>query len=203
MHETGAHDFILDNAERLIKLTALCVISSRMAAGLDQILDATPRRDDWHQAVIGLRDDSVLMAVIRAYSLLDKEPNKVSFQAIYRSLETVAVQADLLNVLEERFGYDVFENRPGLIEEFLRTYREINWDVHGRLMHLRNLGIAHLTLSKVRKSLTFDELNTLIDILSRLAAMLQHLCQTQTAFRADDLDEYRELAKKAIRSAGR
>jgi hypothetical protein len=143
------------------------------------------------------------MAVIRAYSLLDKDHTKVSFQAVYRGLEVEEVQADLLRLLEERFGDDVFENRSGLIEEFLRTYREINWDVHARLMHLRNLGVVHLTPAKVWKSLTFDELNTLIGILSRLAVTLPQLCQAQTAFHADALDEYRDLAKKAIRSAGR
>jgi hypothetical protein len=195
-------DFILDNSRRLVNLTALCVISSRLALGLDQALEATPtnRRDDWHQAVIGFRDDSVLMAVIRACSLLDSDPNKVSFQAIYRGLQDNGVQAKLFHALEDRFGDDLFLDRPKLTEEFLRTYREINWDIHGRLMHLRNLGIAHLTPSKVRRSITFDELNTIVSIVSRLAATLQHLCQTNTAFHSVDLDEYQNLAKKAIRT---
>jgi hypothetical protein len=36
----------------------------------------------------------------------------------------------------------------------------------------------------------------MVKIMSRLTANLQHLCQTQTAFRPDIVDEYRELARK-------
>jgi hypothetical protein len=48
-------------------------------------------------------------------------------------------------------------------------------------------------------SVTLGELRALITIISRLAATLQHLCQVQSAFRSDMLDEYRELAKRTIK----
>ena len=63
--------------------------------------------------------------------------------------------------------------------------------MHGRLVHLRNRGIAHLTPEEMKNSVTMSELRTLVEIVSRLTATLQHLCQSQ-------IDEYRDLAKKVI-----
>ena len=65
-------------------------------------------------------------------------------------------------------------------------------------MHLRNRGIAHLAPEDMTKSITLDELRTMVEIVSRLTTNLQHLCQTQTAFRPDMLNEYRELARKTM-----
>jgi hypothetical protein len=42
------------------------------------------------------------------------------------------------------------------------------------------------------------ELRTLVEIVSGLTAILQHLCQSQMAFNAYMLEEYRDLAKKVI-----
>ena len=81
---------------------------------------------------------------------------------------------------------------------YTRTDRRIPTDlskdrleVHGRLVHLRNRGIAHLTPEEMKNSVTMSELRTLVEIVSRLTATLQHLCQSQ-------IDEYRDLAKKVI-----
>ena len=70
--------------------------------------------------------------------------------------------------------------------------------MHGRLVHLRNRGIAHLTPEEMKESVTMSELRTLVVIVGRRTATLQHLCQTQTAFRRDILDEYRETARKTM-----
>jgi hypothetical protein len=124
----------------------------------------------------------------------------VSFQAIHRLLKDPAVVASLLQALEDRHGWDVLPpSRTELIEEFRQTYNEIDWKVHGRLVHFRNQGIAHLTPEEMRKSVTMAELRTLVEIVSRLAATLQHLCQTPTAFHADLLEEYRDHARRAMK----
>jgi len=59
-----------------------------------------------------------------------------------------------------------------------------------------------MTLEQMEKSVSIPELRTLVEIVSRLTATLQQLCQTQTAFHADYLEEYRNLAKKAVRLTG-
>jgi hypothetical protein len=60
---------------------------------------------------------------------------------------------------------------------------------------LQKLGIAHLTIQKMSKSITFDELRKLVSIISRLTAAVQQLCHTQTAFREWMLEDYREIAR--------
>jgi hypothetical protein len=104
-----------------------------------------------------------------------------------------------LLALEGRRGPDVFEpSRTALIEEWRKIYGEIDWNVHGRLVHLRNRGIAHLTPEEMTKSVTMAEIRMLVGIVSRLTATLQHLCQTATAFRIDISDEYRKMARKTM-----
>jgi hypothetical protein len=51
------------------------------------------------------------------------------------------------------------------------------------------------------KSVTMAEIRTLVGIVSRLTATLQHLCQTETAFRTDISDEYRKLARETMMRA--
>jgi hypothetical protein len=85
-----------------------------------------------------------------------------------------------------------------LIASFLEAYSEIDWEVHGRLTHFRNLGIAHLTIAKMSKSITFEELRTFVSIISRLTLAIQQLRHTPTAFREWMLDDYRDIARKAI-----
>jgi hypothetical protein len=123
----------------------------------------------------------------------------LSFQAVNRLLKDPDVVAALLLALESRRGPDVFEpSRTALIEEWCEIYGKIDWNVHGRLVHLRNRGIAHLTPEEMTKSVTMAEIRTLVEIVSRLTATLQHLCQTETAFRIDLSDEYRKMARKTM-----
>jgi hypothetical protein len=79
-------------------------------------------------------------------------------------------------------------------------YSKIDWGTHGRLTHLRNRGIAHLTPEEMEKSVTIEELRSLVAIISRLATTLRDLCQSQFAFHADMLEEYRDLARRAIKT---
>jgi len=194
-------EFILENADRLLTVTFRCLMSFGLADGLNDRLLATPadRRDDWHQAVVGFHRDTVLMAALRAAILLDANDRAVSFQTVYHRLKKPDVQAGLLQALEERHGHDVIPPlRTELIEEFRETYNKIDWNAHGRLKSFRNHGIAHLTPEKMFNSVTFSEMRTLVEVISHLAVTLRNLCQSQFALHADMLEEYRDLAKKAI-----
>ena len=192
-------EFILDNTDRLITVTVRCVISFGLADGLNDRLLATPadRRDDWHQAVAGFHRDTLLMAALRAAILLDADDSVVSFQAVYHRLKTPSVKAGLLQALEDRHGSDdIPPSRAELIEEFRQTYNKIDWKAHGRLKHSRNRGIAHLTPEKMLKAVTLDELRTLVAIINHLATTLRDLCQSQFAFHADMLEEYRRRRRR-------
>ncbi|XSC46733.1 hypothetical protein ACF1BQ_014045 [Bradyrhizobium sp. RDT10] len=140
-----------------------------------------------------------MMAALRVSILLDRDDRMVSFQAVHRLLKDPKVVTGLLQTLEDRHGSDVLPpSRTELIEEFQQTYQKIDWKVHGRLVHLRNRGIAHLTPEEMKKSVTMSELRTLVEIVSRLTAILQHLCHSQMAFNAHMLEDYQVLAKRVI-----
>lgn len=197
MSDPGA-EFILAHAHRLVTVATRCVFSFGAADGLnDLLLTSDDPHGDWRQPVSVLHRDGLMMAALRVSILLDRDD--LSFQAVHRLLKDPGVVAALLLALEDRHGPDVYE--PSLtetIEEFRKIYSEIDWKIHGRLVHLRNLGIAHLTPEDMTKSVTIDELRTMVEIVSRLAAILQRLCQTQTAFRTDILDEYRRMTRSTM-----
>jgi hypothetical protein len=193
-------DFILQNADRLVTVSTRCVWSFGAADGLNDTLTSPSDPDgDWRQPVSVLHRDALLMATLRVAMLLDADPNVVSFQSVYHDLKESDVEAVLLQELERQYGPDVFSpTRAELIDEYLRTYCEIDWNVHGRLTHFRNLGIAHLTLGRLNKSVTIAELRTMVGIVTRLAGILQHLVQTPTAFHDKMVEESRNQVKQLI-----
>ena len=195
-------EFILNNAHRLITVATRCVFSFGSGDGLNDLLLRPDDLDgDWRKPISVLHRDALLMAALRVSILLDRDDQMLSFQSVHRLLKDPSVVTALLRALEERHGLDVLPpSRINLIDKFRQIYGEIDWKIHGRLVHLRNRGIAHLTPEEMTKSVTLAELRTMVEIICRLTANLQHLCQTQTAFRPDILDEYRELARRAIQA---
>ena len=104
-----------------------------------------------------------------------------------------------MRALDTKRGPDVFTpTRADLIETYLQTYREIDWNVHSRLVHFRNLGIAHLALDQLTKSVTLSELRTLVEVVTRLACTTQHLLQTDTTFHEDMVQECSDQVKRAV-----
>jgi hypothetical protein len=201
MSEPSA-EYILAHADRLITVAARCAFSFGSADGLnDLLLMQDDPHGDWRQPVAVLHRDGLMMAALRVSILLDRDDQMLSFQAVNRLLKDPDIVAALLQALEARRGPDIYEpSRIALIGEWRKIYSEIDWKVHGRLVHLRNRGIAHLTPEEMTKSVTMAEIRTLVGIVSRLTATLQQLCQTETAFRTDISDEYRTMARRAMRA---
>ncbi|MGJ5135701.1 hypothetical protein [Bradyrhizobium oligotrophicum] len=193
-------NFILENASRLIVVATRCAWSFGAADGLNGVLLSRPdQHGEWRQPVSVLHRDALLMAALRASILLDADPKAVSFQTVYHGLKDPSAQAAILQVLDATRGPDVFSpTRAELIGTYLKTYREIDWKAHGSLVHFRNLGVAHLTLDKLTKSITLTELRAMVDVISRLASTMQHLLQTDTAFREDMVEECSEQVKRVI-----
>jgi hypothetical protein len=200
MHSDNAQ-FILGHAERLVKVATMCVISFGLADGLNEALKVDVERTaDWQQAAAGFQDGTLMMAALRVALLLDRDETKVSFQTINVRLKSKPVQAALKQTLGKKYGFDepFPPSRDELIASFFDLYSEINWAVHSRLTHFRNMGIAHLTVERMTKSITFDELREFVSIISRLASVLQQLCHTPTAFRESMLEDYRDIARKTL-----
>lgn len=200
MHSDNAQ-FILGHAERLVKVATMCVISFGLADGLNEALKVDVERTaDWQQAALGFQDGTLMMAALRVALLLDSDETKVSFQTINVRLKSKPVQAALKQALGKKYGFDepFPPSRDELIASFFDLYSEINWAVHSQLTHFRNMGIAHLTVERMTKSITFDELREFVSIISRLASVLQQLCHTPTAFRESMLEDYRDIARKTL-----
>ena len=86
--------------------------------------------------------------------LLDSNSKQVSFQTLYHKLQSEPVAASLLKELDDNeiSTARTVELANDAIQLFLRTYRSIDWqDLHGRLVHFRNRGVAHLTPHKIEK----------------------------------------------------
>ena len=193
-------DFVLANTPRLIVVATRCAWSFGAAEGLNDVLASRPdQQGEWRQPVSVLHRDALLMAALRVSVLLDADPEAVSFQTVYHSLKETAAQAALLQALDAKRGPDVLTpTRADLIGTYLKTYGEIDWNVHGRLVHFRNLGIAHLTLDQLTKSVTFAELRTMVEVVTRLASTMQHLLQTDTPFHDNMVEECSDQVKRVI-----
>jgi hypothetical protein len=201
MKSTDARaDFVLGSAPRLIVVATRCAWSFGAAEGLNDVLASRPdQHGEWRQPVSVLHRDTLLMAALRVSILLDADSKAVSFQTIYHALKEPAVQAALLQTLDAKHGLDVFNpTRADLIGTYLQTYKEVDWKAHGRLVHLRNLGIAHLTLDLLKKSVTLAELRTMVAVVTCLADTLQHLLQTDTAFHGNMVEESSDQVKRLI-----
>ena len=115
------------------------------------------------------------------------------------ALQIAADQLDPEEALIERVysGQESIEELLGrgpklLIANFLAHYASIDWSIHGRLTHFRNLGVAHLSTQPLGKSITFDELRFMARIASKLADELVALCRVTFASVEPMLDDWSE-----------
>jgi len=196
-------DFLVESASRLVTVATRCLWSFGSADGLnDLLLSRDDPHGDWREPVTILHRDAVLMAALRIAVLLDSDPKLLSFQSFYRRFIDARVRAALLQFLEGRIGPDVFDpSRSDQIDDFVRAYREIDWKAYGRLINLRNRGIAHLTLDALKKSVTVEELRAMVRIVGQLAAQIQSLFQLNSAFRTDIDLQSRDRVKAVIVTA--
>jgi hypothetical protein len=125
-----------------------------------------------------------MMAVIRVVLLLDDKPDSVSFQTVYHRLKRDEVQIALIKRV---FGdndsiEEIFGRAPVItLTEFLANYASIDWSIFSRLKHFRNLGIAHLSTSRLSKKVQLDELKLMANIVAKLGDQLVALCRTDFA----------------------
>ena len=103
--------------------------------------------------------ESALMAALRLYALFDSDVNMVSYQRVYRHLQREDVREELLG--RSRSNYLNPDETRSLIASFENTYASLDWKAHGRLMRLRNIGLAHLTETELKDSISFGALRAL------------------------------------------
>ena len=178
-------------------MIAATAISFALWDGANRALLKYTDLTDHHQIAIGYRGDCSLIVVSRLALLLDADPKLVSFQSIYARLKCDVT----VMLLIERLEADALipnaaaENAEYSIRRFLEIYRSLDWhDLHGRLVHFRNRGVAHLTPEKIDKRVSHGELRSLVVAAIKMGECLAALCENEVSFREDELKEWSDRA---------
>src|SRR5262249_32265597 len=150
-------------APRLVNVTSRTVISYALHLGANQILLETSDDHGVREIISGYRADAAAITVIRLCALLDRDASRVSVQSVYRFLdESENLEAVAVHVRQQKCVIDVRREERAArtaISRFLDAYRGIDWkDMHGRLVHFRNTGVAHITFDEIQKRITYNEL---------------------------------------------
>jgi hypothetical protein len=133
----------------------------------------------------------ISMIVMRLALLLDRDPVTVSFQSVYRCLHHPEVVEELIRLMrEDPFQSErIEEDIRHYTDEFIRTYQTIDWELHGRLLHLRNLGLAHLGYGTLTKSITHEELRRLVQLVKDPAACLSRFTPNVPQIHQDQTED--------------
>jgi hypothetical protein len=190
-------EFILTHAPRLMKVAGATAISFALWDGVNRALLESDNNTDRREIASGYRGDCAFTAVSRLFLLLDRDPKLISFQTLYIKLQSEAVVTLLLKRLDED---DFSTSRTAelandAVQLFLRTYRSIDWqDLHGRLVHFRNRGVAHLTPQKIEKRVTYAELKTLSFAVATMGECMEPFAKNEIPLRADEIKEWSDRA---------
>jgi hypothetical protein len=166
---------VLSAAPRLANVTNLTVISFSFLEGARKAMINAPNlteevREVWSGYCIACEH----MTVVRVHALLDRGEGMVTYQTVHRCLE----RPEVVDALVQRFCDDPVQSRHVeddvrySTNQFCRVYGTINWELHGRLTHFRNLGVAHLVRGRQVKTITQDELRDLVRLVKDLAECL-------------------------------
>jgi hypothetical protein len=198
---------VLQAAPRLIKVTAATAISFGLWEGAHRVLLHAPTAgQDAHEIANGYCGVCALMTVVRLALLLDDSPKVVSFQSVYKRLQ----RTEVVNVLTRRLCAEsplpacTHRDIRHSVSRFLDTYKAIDWhDLHGRLKHFRNRGVAHLDLKKIEKRITGDELRSLVYSVTILGECLEPFASDVVPVRQDEIEDWGDRAAAAWRTATR
>ncbi len=192
-------DFVVSGTPRLAKVAVLAAMAYGLAAGANKaLLEAETSGvdglavDTWQQAVLGYRHNCLMMTTIDINALFDGAPDAVSFQAVYSRMKNTAMRGAMIEKLFPTDSLSRILDWPAPIrslDAFFSTYQAIDWALLGRLKHFRNLGVAHLLEKQYFKSITYDELGTLVELALSLARNLQGCCGWSIPIREDEVEE--------------
>jgi hypothetical protein len=138
--------------------------------------------------------------------LLDADPRVVSFQSVYKCFQRTEVVNALTRRLcvESLFPARTQRNIRHSVSRFLDTYRAIDWDdLHGRLMHFRNRGVAHLDPKEIESRITSDELRSLVHSVTILGECLEPFASNVVPVRQDEIEDWGDRAAAAWHAATR
>ncbi|ESY65541.1 hypothetical protein X743_29435 [Mesorhizobium sp. LNHC252B00] len=119
-----------------------------------------------------LRTETALLCIVRLFATIDRD-SQISLQSVNRFLKLPNSPHELAT------AYAASNDRAQIeaamkackagIDRFNKYYSTIDWNAIGRMQSFRNSAIAHITWGEVRKFVTHGELETLVEIVGRLA----------------------------------
>lgn len=179
-----------------MNVAAATAISFALWDGVNRALLETDTNTDRREIASGYRGDCAFTAVSRLFLLLDRDPKLVSFQTLYQKLQSDAVVDAVVGTLDE--GDFSTCKRAELVKDaikrFQEAYRSLDWeDLHGRLVHFRNRGVAHLTPQKIEKRVTYAELKTLAMAVATMGECMEPLAGG-VPLRVDEIKEWSDRA---------
>jgi hypothetical protein len=204
-------DYVQDAAPRLVKVAAITAISFALYDGANRVLlDRQESREDARQIVVGYREGTISITAVRLMVLLDADPNVVSFQTVYRRLNRAEVVDELVRRARDRSPWaealedQVEANIRASVRKFLETYKTINWhDLHGRLQHFRNHGLAHLLPQRIKKRVSYAEIASLVRSVTVLGECLVSFDPGGVPLRIDEIKDWSDRAKSVWEAAFR
>jgi hypothetical protein len=196
-------DYVQEVTPRLVKVAAITAISFALYDGANRVLlDSQWSREDARQIVAGYREGTISITAVRLMVLLDADPNVVSFQTVYSRLNRAEVVDELVRRARHRSPWaealedQVEANIRASVREFLDTYKAINWhDLHGRLQHFRNHGLAHLLPQPIKKRVTYAEVGSLVRSVTTMGECLASFDPDGVLLRVDEITDWSDRAK--------
>jgi hypothetical protein len=198
---------VLEAAPRLITVTAATAISFGLWEGAHRaLLSAPTAAQDLHEIMNGYGGVCALMTVMRLALLLDATPRVISFQNVYKRLQ----RTEVVNALTRRLCVESLwpartqGNIRHSVSHFIETYKAIDWkDLHGRLNHFRNRGVAHLDPKGIQMGITGDELRSLVNSVTILGECLEPFAPNVVPVRQDEIEDWGDRAAAIWQAASR
>jgi hypothetical protein len=195
---------VLETVPHIVKATFVTAISYALWEGVNWTIGREKRvTGDTREIAAGYRNDCVFMVVLRLAQLLDSDPKVVSFQRVYRHLKRPEVVTVVRRRVRAESVLSIDPDIRASVRRFLRVYRTIDWEVHGRLTHFRNLGVAHLTAEEIKRRVTYRELRSFVRLAVVLAECLAPFAPRTIPFRKDEIPDWSARARAVWRTAFR
>lgn len=196
-------------APRLAIVSFRVAISYGLHVGANNALLASKNSNHMNREIVAAyRLDATAMTVIRLCALLDRGDKIVSYQTLYTLLKSPDVIEDLVARMKEATAGFLADRAEAdarkSIVAFEEAYRAIfvtPSNLHGRLMHFRNLGLAHLSEDQLTKRITYAELGLLVGKVMEMTNALANFAPTEVPFHGDEAEEYGNQAEQLMMAA--
>ncbi|WSG73066.1 hypothetical protein U8P80_16145 [Rhizobium beringeri] len=139
------------------------------------------------------RQEMALMAIIRLFATMDRG-SRISFQSVYRYLQTDAAIDELSNMFAAAEPPSSIEVARGAVTasvaRFFEAYRAIDFKAFGRIQSFRNGQVAHISWPEIKAAkVTYSDLETLLQSVCVLAGELKLMLTGCNDWPSDEFDD--------------